>query len=45
MEPGSALIISVDPATLVLDRMAKVADLVGTGQPREASGVIVRDGR
>ena len=25
---------------LILDRIAKVADLVGTVQPREASGVI-----
>jgi hypothetical protein len=30
---------------LALDRIARVADLVGTAEPREASGVIVRGGR
>jgi hypothetical protein len=35
----------VGPSILVLNRIAKVADLVGTAQPREASGVIVHDGR
>ena len=32
-------------AALILHRIARVADLVGVAQPREASGVIVRDGQ